>query len=348
MKRNFFTIIGALALILLTTASLSAAENGLVLSTQLPNFTRVNDGFVEEQIYGTDNIFLSRQMLAPLLFSETPESLHEKEATEKEGEKPAKKEQQVTGLSFGADFHVNSQSVALSLPLAYRPNFGRWWRRLTLVLTLPVLYKTKKHTWKNDADRVVCKRGRKWGLGDLSFGVNYLFRYRNFFIMPGYTIKFPTGDEKAEDNGIWIPMGSGSYDHIANLGLGFMFRKWRILANLSYRYNGETEDYWGNSVEQGGNIFLASGVEAEPFFKDWWLGFQMTYFYAGAAKWEGVSQPTDLHVFGLLLYTYYEFATNLRLEISGGYPYYTIFNENLTSHPKTGSWTFNAGFKFLF
>ncbi len=344
------------------------------LDLDFPSFGYAHEGFVEDLVYGTDNVLMDRQISSPLLFSEpldSPPSAEplpdvadetlqdETTTTTTDTEKKASKKKEKTaetvqakkskapaiGLGGGVGFTMTSRTYIIGIPLIYRPNFGKWWRRLSLVLTLPVVYKTKKIS-VTVGDERVSKKGSKWGFGDLSFGLNYLFRWRNLFILPGYTIKFPTGDKDAQDNGLSLPMGSGSFDHIVTLTVGLRWRLWRLLWNNAYRYNGDTEDFQGASIEQGGNFFSSVGPEFDPLLKDWWIGASLAYFFVDESRRNGVSQPTDIHMLNALLYTYYAFADNFRFEVSGGYPFWTKFNADLTDHPDTGSWFVNAGFKF--
>ncbi|RJO73230.1 MAG: hypothetical protein C4523_01810 [Myxococcales bacterium] len=376
MHQRWFALLAAIFFMFPTC--LARAENrDITLGLAYPDFSYAYPGWVEEQIYGTDNILLNQQIPSREMFVEpydTPdEAIVEPEsapdaampsesavaADDAEAAKKAdvKKKRDLSeegltreiGLGTGFDFSVNDTSQIIAIPLIYRPNFGKWWRRLSFVFTLPIVHKIRRVEFVIGGVKVK-ERGSKWGVGDVSLGVNYLFRWRNLYILPGYVVKFPSGDQNAKDGDVTIPMGSGSFDHILSLGLGLHFRYWRLLATGAWRYNGDTtmDAIPGATISQGMNVFATFGPEFNPMIEDWWLGLSLSYFYAAAAEVDGNPAPTNLHVFNLLVYTYYAFADNFRFEVAGGYPFYAIFDADLKEHPKTGSWYVATGFKFLF
>lgn len=98
------------------------------------------------------------------------------------------------------------------------------------------------------------------GLGDISVTGQYIYGQKEMLFLSGLTIKLPTGDKDKTDNGVSMPLGSGSYDFVINQAVAKTIDRFRLLGNVSYRYNTEGEQ---NGVDyRAGDVFTwLAGVE---------------------------------------------------------------------------------------
>lgn len=100
------------------------------------------------------------------------------------------------------------------------------------------------------------------GLGDISVTGQYIYgqKEKGLLFLSGLTIKLPTGDKDKTDNGVSMPLGSGSYDFVINQAVAKTIDRFRLLGNVSYRYNTEGKQ---NGVDyRAGDVFTwLAGVE---------------------------------------------------------------------------------------
>jgi len=150
------------------------------------------------------------------------------------------------GLQPSAFYSKNLQIYYL--PLAYTFN-----EIYSLSLSIPYVYRKIKFGGKSYSSN---------GVGDTRLGFAYLLKIdENLSGVTNFKITVPTGDEEAEDTGVYVPLGNGGYSFSVMQSFSQMLEQYRIrvLGNVGLVYFFKSEYKKGNTEydEEKGSVCSA-------------------------------------------------------------------------------------------
>lgn len=212
-----------------------------------------NEGYLSDQVYGSD-----------------PESqnLGSFSITNAQLEMPP---DDALGLGTGVGGLFSKGNQIYTLPLSYNV-----WDRITLDLQIPLVRKELT---------VEGRKGVATGLGDIPVHVQYLLDLKTINLHFSAMIKTPTGNTRAEDDGIVVPLGTGSVDFNTVAALGLKMDHHKFNALMSGRWN--TRGKYGRFEYTRGSMFQYSTGYAYGFFSGWLdAGVSLTGLVKGRSEFE--------------------------------------------------------------
>lgn len=143
--------------------------------------------------------------------------------------------QSETNLTSSAEVVYSNSAKKINIPLWYR------WKYLSINAMVPYII-SKTATASTDYGSTY-KDFTTNGIGDISVGASYgkYFDQYNTYVDANLTAKLPSGDTKAKDDTVIIPLGTGSLDIIGTISGYYFMDDFTFKSNFSYSYNGEGE-----------------------------------------------------------------------------------------------------------
>lgn len=126
-------------------------------------------------------------------------------------------------VGMSVEMQISAKNIYLRLPLSYS------WNNLSLNLSIPYCFK------KDMNYSVGTKTAR--GFGDVVMRGSYRCNHRRLSNEFGLSLKLPTGDENKVVDGHLVPLGTGTTDIIFSNNTSYLFSKFLVQSNISYRIN---------------------------------------------------------------------------------------------------------------
>ena len=201
----------------------------------------------------------------------------------------------IAPIGVGAYFDVTDDLKSAQISPSY--TFSKAFKAK---VRIPFIFERRMHYFGDEATAS--------GLGDIGMDVEYTHPFGG----PGQrlrfqaTVKLPTGDDEAEDDGYRVPLGTGSVDLMARAQYARSAKRYGLLVTGLYRLNSanetiseyvDTVDPSNNSTTTdrltNANQFVGSAFARHKLGDRWWLHLGASIMVTGAGKLEGETTYAD-------------------------------------------------------